>query len=236
MEAPTPIHIEDFQNTIFEHPFKEEEEYSLNKETKEYILEIDNISYKLIIYSENNEIIFSIEKNNELLLYNYKSKYNFKEIISILKLPLDIYNDTNKIIDLIDKAYDKNKILLKFDENKINIFLIIKMGLGFQEIDFPIKINRNDYNINQKFDIILKELLFLRQNKQLIIDSQLLEIEKIVKLLKETVNEKLNDNFLLIEKLRQKIENNEKLLENNKNEIQYLKDEIINIKDKEKLS
>ena len=32
------------------------------------------------------------------------------------------------------------------------------MDIGFQEIDFPIKIKRIDFNINQKFDIILKEL------------------------------------------------------------------------------
>ena len=110
------------------------------------------------------------------------------------------------------------------------------MDIGFQEIDFPIKIKRIDFNINQKFDIILKELKSLRQNRQVLIDSQLLEIEKIVQTLKETVNEKLNNNFSLIEKLKKKIENNEKLLENNKNEIQNLKDEIINIKDTDKIS
>lgn len=213
MEAPTPIHIEYQPNTIIEKTFKEESSFCI--ENKEYILELDNISYKLIIYPEKNEINFEIEKYNEFLLYNYTSKYHFKDIISILKLPIHMYNDSNKVIELIEKAYEKGKILLKFDEKKKDIFLIIKMNLGFQEIDFPIKIYRIDYNINQKFDIILKELKFLRKNKQILIDSQLLEIEKIVQTLKETVNEKLNNNFSLIEKLKQKIENNEKLLKKN---------------------
>ena len=80
MEAPTPINIENFQNTIFQQPFNEES--SLSFENKEYILELDNISYKLKIYPDKNEINFKLDKNNELLHY-YTSKYHFKDIISI---------------------------------------------------------------------------------------------------------------------------------------------------------
>ena len=201
MEAPIPICIENFQNTI-------DEQLLFCTDSKEYFLDLDNISYKLTIYPEKNEINFKIEKNNELLLYNYKSKYHFKDIISILKLPLEIYNNSNKVIDLIDKAYEEKKLLLKFDKKNIDIFLIINNRSGFQEIDFPIKINRIDSNINQKFDIILKELKILRENTKILIDAELLEFEKIVKSLKETVIAKLMGNFSLIERLKQQIENN----------------------------
>ena len=135
-----------------------------------------------------------------------------KEIISILNLSSEIYNETKKIVELIDNAFIDGKLKLKFDDKNNNILLIIKIKNLFrnQEKDYTIKINKNIYNINEKFDIIIKELENLRQN-----NSALFEIEKKIESLKYVINNKLEENILLIESLQAKIKNNKEQLENN---------------------
>lgn len=215
MEAPEPIYIRK-EKIISQQSFIKP---SAQTKKKEYILSLDNISYKLIISYNKNDINFTIEKNKEILLYNYIYNYKYNKIVSILKLPSEIYDDSNKIIDLIDNAYENKKIGLKFNDKKTGIFLVIKIIIGFKEIECPIKMQKNDYNIDTKFEVILNEMKSLRQNKNILIDSQLLELEKAIQLLKESVKDKLKESLTFINELKQKIEDNTKILKNNKNEI-----------------
>ena len=218
MEAPSPIIIEECQET--------QNENYLNLE-KKYYLKMNNLEYNLKIFYNTNEITFQIDNNNKILLYNYKKRYYLKEIISILNLSSEIYNETKKIVELIDNAFIDGKLKLKLDDKNNNILLIIKIKNLFrnQEKDYTIKINKNIYNINEKFDIIIKELENLRQN-----NSALFEIEKKIESLKYVINNKLEENILLIESLQAKIKNNKEQLENNDYQIKLLKTEIFNLK------
>ena len=165
------------------------------------------------------------------MLFNYKKAYDLKELISILSLSFENYNETKKIIELIDKAYIDDKIKLKFNNKNNNFLLIIKNknGQRNQEIDYAIKINKNNYNINEKFDIIIKDLECLRQNNTI-----LFEIEKKIKELKDSINNKLKENIFIIESLKELIKNNKIQLENNEHQIKLLKKEILTIKNIDK--
>ena len=198
-------------------------------QNKEYILSMNDILYKLIISYNSKQIHFKIEKKNEFLLYNYTSLYDFKDIVSILKLPLEIYNETNKVIDVIDKAYENKKLILKNDDN-FNLLIIIRLTIGFQEIDCPIKTKKTYFNLEEKFNIIIKELNLLKKNKKIILDSEILELENEIKSLKDSVKQEIENNFNFIQSLQMQIMKNSEQLQNNKHEIQQLKNMILNIK------
>ena len=198
---------------------------------KEYSLIMNDLLYGLIISYNTEEIFFQVEQKDESLLYNYSNKYNYKDIVSILKLPLEIYNEPIKAIEVLNKAYENKKIILKFDENNTNILIVIKLSLGFEEIECPIMVKKIYFDLNGKFNVILKELNSLKKNKKkVLMDKELLEIEKKIFSLKESVEEHLNKQQSTINSLLAKISKNSEQLKSNKNEIQTLKNEISNIK------
>ena len=203
--------------------------YSNFKLNKNYIINLNGISYNLMIYNNTEELLFIIEKQIEIVLYNYISKYHFKDITSILSLPPQIYDGPNKVLELFDKAYLNHKMELKLDEQEGNIFIIIKLIIGYEEIDSPIKIIKNDYDINKKFDIVLGELESFKKN--ILMNPKIIEIENIVKLLKETVNNELNKNKSIIEYLKTQVKTNVKKIEKNEEDLKSLQDEILSLKE-----
>ena len=203
--------------------------YSNFKLNKNYIINLNGISYNLMIYNSTEELLFIIEKQVEIVLYNYISKYHFKDITSILSLPPQIYDGPNKVLELFDKAYLNHKMELKLDEQEGNIFIIIKLIIGYEEIDCPIKIIKNDYDINKKFDIVLGELESFKKN--ILMNPKIIEIENIVKLLKETVNNELNKNKSIIEYLKTQVKTNVKKIEKNEEDLKSLQDEILSLKE-----
>ena len=72
---------------------------------KEFLLKTDNISYKLKIYSSHKYINFKIEKLDDLMLYYYYNNYEYHKILNILKLNEMLYDNFEKIIELINEAY-----------------------------------------------------------------------------------------------------------------------------------
>ena len=62
-------------------------------------------------------------------------------------------------------------------------------------------------------------------------NPKIIEIENIVKLLKETVNNELNKNKSTIEYLKTQVKNNVKKIEKNENELQSLQNEILSLKE-----
>ena len=218
-------------NGYLENPNKSLNSFEDKNKIKEYILKINNEEYKLKISYDINNIFLKIERKNELLLYNYENKFNYNDIVSILKLPPEIYNESNKVVDVLDKAYENKKLILKFDEDNINMLLIVKLSIGFQEIDCPLQIRKKYYDINEIFNIILGELKSLKQIKKELIAPQILELEKKIESLKILItNEfgKINETIQILSK--QNKENIEKL-NKNKNEIKLLKDELCAFKE-----
>ena len=72
---------------------------------KEFLFKTDNLSYKLKIYSNNKYINFKIEKLDDLILYYYYNNYEHHKIVNILKLNEMLYDNFEKIIELINEAY-----------------------------------------------------------------------------------------------------------------------------------
>ena len=132
MEAPTPLRIENTELS------KSNQEI---KNKKEYIFEINNIKYKLFVYIQNKYINFKIIKLDEISLFNYNIKYELKQIINILNINNDLYDNLSKIMKLIDDAYLNNKISINNNiNNEINIK--IKLTIGFKEYKCIIKLNK----------------------------------------------------------------------------------------------
>lgn len=63
-------------------------------------------------------------------------------------------------------------------------------------------------------------------------NPKIIEIENIVKLLKETVNNELNKNKSIIEYLKTQVKTNEKKIEKNEEDLKSLQDEILSLKEK----
>ena len=197
---------------------------------KEYILKIKDIALKLIIKMNGEVLNFEINELNKVVLYNYINKYNYKDLIHIFKLNNELYNNTNKILDLIDDAYSRNKISVSYN-NKNEIILKIKLPIVFKEYDCLLFLKKKELGINKKFDIILDELISLKKEKNISINKKVGKIEELLTSLKKNVNEKFNENNKLISDLKKRFEINYNLLIDNNIIIKELKDEINKGKD-----
>ena len=190
---------------------------------KELILKFNNFEYKLIISSDDNYLYFKIEHIIEIIFYSYQTKYDLKTILNILMLNNILYDNFEKIVELINDAYINNKLFIK-DIDKSKIELIIKLPIGYKEYDCSLILNKEALDINKKFEIILKQLENSKDN------NEIKKLEKYLIDLKSLIENKLNENTKLINLLKEKDEQNKKELKKNKEEIDNLKNEIIKYK------
>ena len=66
---------------------------------------------------------------------------------------------------LIDACYHNNKLFIKYDkDNEMNI--IIKYIIGYDEHEFSIRLKRKESDINEKFELILNEIILTFLNKE----------------------------------------------------------------------
>jgi hypothetical protein len=120
------------------------------KNDEGYNLKLNNASYNLQIYNDDNYIYFNLFEKSEMLYYS--NKFNLQSIIQLLKLPQDFFDDLNKIKILFNEAYNDNKLSLT-ENNNINI--IIKIIYNFDEINCNIELNKENIGINEKIEFIL---------------------------------------------------------------------------------
>ena len=105
MDAPTPISPKEFNQS------------NKIKINKEYNIRTNEKNYNLIINIDNEYIFFKIYKLNNLISIYYKNKFDLKSLINILKLNIDLYDNFEKIIELIDNCYKNKKIEINNDKN-----------------------------------------------------------------------------------------------------------------------
>ena len=231
MEAPAPIYNQQAEifeaENMFKKPEKPSEKFSESNSIKQYTLTLNNILYLLTISSHKNEINFELKKSNENILCNFSNKCGLKEVISVLKLSSEKYNDSKKILDLIEKSYENKKLSLK-PGKKNEIFLIIRINLDLKEFDCSIKLIKNNYNFIEKFDEVYKEIKNL---KEYIEKKDKLNYKEIMKVVEEKLQSIQKNMLEQIKILKEKLENNEKTLEKNKNDIDILKKELLNLKE-----
>ena len=191
---------------------------------------MNNVSYKLLIKTDNLYLIFDLNEENNISLFHYTNKYKFEDLIKILKINIDLYNNLEEIVDLITNVYTKNKISFNYDNKSIN--LAIKLLKGSKEYISIIYLNKKEYDINKKFELLFKEINILKKDKNIYIDEKLNQFEKLLFDIKNNINEKMNENTNIIKKLETKLKSNLDLLKENNNIIESLKDEITKEKTK----
>lgn len=197
-----------------------------NLENKEYIINQDNASYKITIIREKRNLIIKIKSNDDIKYYYYK-KYNLSDLIKIINVK--IYDSLEKIIGLIDEAYSHNNISIILNY-KYNIILKIKYPIGYQDYgEFQLNLYNKTYKLNEKFEVLFKELNSLKNDKNILIYPKINEIENLLHNLKNEIYNKLNKYMEQISDLKSKLENNNNLLKKNDKLIKQAKEEMINL-------
>ena len=201
MDAPTPISIETKENIIYE---KKDDII----EKKEYELEINNIKYNLSIKTDNKYIYFKLSPINDIIFIYYMNKYDLDIINNKLCL---VYNNLEKVVKLIDACYSNNKLLLKYDrDNEIN--LIIKYMRGYDEDECSLRLIKKESDINEKFEIILNEIVLMKKGKNNEIKENFEKIRNLIINIKDNINRKLEENVNIINELKKKIEKNRRII------------------------
>ena len=192
---------------------------------KEFLIKADNITYKLKIDSNNKYISFKIEKSDDIMLYFYYNKYEYKTIVNILKLNELLYDNFEKIIELMNEAYLNEKISIHNNDNN-SIDLRIDIPIGFKVYNCSLILKRKELEIKQKLEVIMNQV------RNFNINNEYKMIEKRILNIKQSTEKKLNINSELNKSLNEKIENNKNELGKNKIKIKLLKKEIDNLKNK----
>jgi len=219
MEAPSPI----------EYITPKTIESNKIIEKKIYKIEINKNKYELIIFRDNQYIYFKIIQIDDITLFYYINKYNYEQIIDILNLKNNLYEDLEKVMELIDEAYSNKKILINFNIKK-NIVIKIKLPMGFKEYESSLILNKKESDINGKFDVIINQISLMKNLQDEKIKEKLNEIERQILQLKTSVFQKLENNSKEINKLKEKIQKNEKFLEKNKNQMKLLEKDLLDLK------
>ena len=227
MDAPLPIKM-DLNDVMTNKPKETDDDnisqiHTLNK--KDYELKYENIVYNLEIQIDSKYIYFKLIENKEddIVPTYYKNKFDLKTITNKLKLIPDVYDDLNKIISLLNDSYTANKIKLSIKDNNINI--IVTIIFGNIEVDCPINLIETKTEIDDKFEIIIKDIKQLKKNFKNSDNNKILEIEKMVKDMQILTNKKLEENEIKIKELSikfEKSENNVKMLQNELFEIKKI--------------
>ena len=215
MEAPTPTYLltpglNKIENIVVK---------------KEYKLKINNKQYLFTISHNDKNIFFIIKEQDYIFFYQYKNVFDLQKIIQYLKLNINFYNDINKIIELLDKVFLNQKMIISYNEKDDSFNINVKLPEYFQEYDSNIILKKEELENNEKFEIIIKEINSIKNNK--INDNKLEIITQSLNNLKILNNKKLNENEDLIKLLKNKTINNQN---KNKDKINDTKNTIISKK------
>ena len=186
---------------------------------KHYYFKINNSEYNLQVEFYSNYINFrliEIKENSTISLY---IKQNLD--LTFFNIDNEVKNDLNKIIELIDIAYNEGKLKIIIKQNNINILL--KLKINNKEIEKKILLKKGELSINEKMEFILNEMGKFK-NKNIEIDEKILknekilndvklnlqlkekekisEIENLLKEVKETINNQLKENETIYKALK----------------------------------
>ena len=223
MDAPSPISIETNENKGYE-------KNNITIKKKEYKLEMNNNKYNLIIFIDNKYINFKLTQINDIIFNYYINKYDLNSINNTIDLTFKKYNNLEKVMKLINDCYNNNKLLIKKDDemnNEINI--IMKYPIGYDECECSIRLMKKELDINEKFEIILNEMILMKKDKNIEVNENFKKVEKLILEIKDNINKKLEEDLKVINELKKKIERNRINIENNHKIINILKNEIFNI-------
>ena len=188
----------------------------------------------------DNKILFKTKYKNN----SFSKEYTYSELLKMLLLIEDYYNNIKKIFIFIDTSMFNNKISLLDDKDEKIIKLKLRKQLDYDEVNcfLYLKLNNetkgktdkfNDNNIDYKifYESVKKENEEIKSNIELLkkeneemkknIESLTKEFKEIKNLmgLPKKENENLKDNIELLKSHKEKMKNNkkEKPKDNNEN-------------------
>ena len=109
---------------------------------KDYLLSLNNDTFKLSLEYDEDNIQFNLEKSN-ISLKNYMRKYSLRELTKHSKLLNEIYNTVEKFVNFIKNVLEQKEIELNYDENEEIMNLHIKSNIDSNEIEFDLELNEN---------------------------------------------------------------------------------------------
>ena len=230
-ETPTPIEIDE-KNKNEKNSGELNNNNSKNEilEQKNFELKFGNIIYKLKIQIDLKYIYFKLIELNEddIPPLYYSNKTDLNTIISAFNIFPDTNSNTKRIILFFHNAYMNNKLYLNIKGN--NISIIIKKIKDFTEDEYPINLTKTEITINEKIDIILNHIKYLKNNKNILLNDAKL-LKKIIKEIQTSTYSKIKENERIINILNENIMNSDFQIKKNKEEIKSLKNEISKIKE-----
>ena len=221
-------------------------------ESKKYELKLREDTYSLLIERFENLISFKIRQINNICLYQYFREYKYEDILNLLSLIKNQYEDLSKIFIYFDKMINKQKVFLDYNNQNKLMILKVKRTVDIEEFECNIELEETKLENDEINKLLIEEIKILKMNnnkqieenkyKEIInnfteINKQNKEYikkleEKIIKLEKTSLNSeyisqlelKLNLKIKTLEDKMVKLEN--KLVK--KEDIEQLENEIVN--------
>ena len=237
-ETPTPLEIVIGRGNLIE--------------SKKYELKLREDTYSLLIERFENLISFKIRQINNICLYQYFREYKYEDILNLLSLIKNQYEDLSKIFIYFDKMINKQKVFLDYNNQNKLMILKVKRTVDIEEFECNIELEETKLENDEINKLLIEEIKILKMNnnkqieenkyKEIInnfteINKQNKEYikkleEKIIKLEKTSLNSeyisqlelKLNLKIKTLEDKMVKLEN--KLVK--KEDIEQLENEIVN--------
>ena len=193
-------------------------------ESKEYELKLDNDIYLLKMELHSNDlIIFNLRQMNNLSFNCYYEKYEYDNLLNLLLLNHEFYDNISKIYKFCDKTITKNKVkLIKIKEKKIVI--ILKNIVDLEEVECKLNLIEIKMTNEEMIKILFNEIKEIKlkgipNNNTNINDNNIIkkyeELETKINLLVEENNKskkelesKIN---IITEKMNLLIEENKQL-------------------------
>ena len=135
-------------------------------ESKKYELKLREDTYSLLIERFENLISFKIRQINNICLYQYFREYKYEDILNLLSLIKNQYEDLSKIFIYFDKMINKQKVFLDYNnENKLMI-LKVKRTVDIEEFECNIELEETKLENDEINKLLIDEIKILKLNNK----------------------------------------------------------------------
>ena len=211
-------------------------------ESKKYELKLREDTYSLLIERFENLISFKIRQINNICLYQYFREYKYEDILNLLSLIKNQYEDLSKIFIYFDKMINKQKVFLDYNNQNKLMILKVKRTVDIEEFECNIELEETKLENDEINKLLLDEIKILKMNNKKQIEEN--KYKEIINNFTE-INKQNKEYIKKLEEKIIKLENNSvdrghisqlesklNLIENkivNKEIIKTLEDKIIKL-------
>ena len=167
--------------------------------SKKYELKLEDIIYSLEVqlYLED-KLSFKLTKSDNLSLCYYYKEFNYNDILTLLPLNKEQYDDLSRIFSFFDKVITNKELNLVFNQNDKEMILKLKSILDSKEFESEIKLDEIKLSSEEMFKILLDrekikdEIInnLTKKNKEN--EEKIKQLETQIEEYKTKLNEKTN--------------------------------------------